>query len=98
MLSLLPHHPQPGLRRRGTCSPPGWEGRMGLGRRRNAWGDVCELGLMEIYGILRLHRFPGAPTPGSGGWWLAGSGTEAERGRGGRGREVSTPFRGFMQK
>lgn len=98
MLSLLPHHPQPRLQRWRTCSLPGREGRMGLGRRRNAGGDVCELGLMEIYGILRLRRVTGGPTPDSGGWWLAGHGMEAEGGRGGKGREISTPFRGFMQK
>lgn len=71
---------------------------MGLGRRKNAGRDVCELGLMEIYRILRLHRFTGVPTPGSGGWWLVSSRMEAEGGRGGRGREVSISFRGFMQK
>lgn len=98
MLSLLPHHPQPRLQRWRTCSLPGREGRMGLGRRRNAGGDVCELGLMEIYGILRLRRVTGGPIPDSGGWWLAGHGMEAEGGRGGKGREISTPFRGFMQK
>lgn len=45
-------------------------------------GEMCELELMEILGILRLHRFTGVPTPGSGGWWLVSGGMDAERGRG----------------
>lgn len=60
--------------------------------------EMCELELMEILGILRLYRFTGVPIPGSGGWWLVSSGMDAERGRGGRGKEVNVPFRGFMQK
>lgn len=77
------------------AAAPGDRLSAGLRRRRNAGGDVCKLGLKEIYGIFRLHRFAGVPTPGSVGWWLVGSGTEAE---GWKGRVVSTPFRGFIQK
>lgn len=51
MLSLLPHHPQPAAAR----------------RSRNAGADVCELELMEIDRMFRLHRFTGVRSPGTGG-------------------------------
>lgn len=65
---------------------------MGLRRRRNAGGHMWECGLMEIYRILRLHRFTVVPTPGSGGWWIVSSRMETERRRGGRGGRLVLPL------
>lgn len=86
MATSIPSSPAHGTRVRATtelpagCSPSSHIIRSPVQpqRRRNAGAHVCELELMEMDRMLRLHRFTSVCSPRNGGWWFFISGWRTE--------------------
>lgn len=64
--SLFSRHPQPGLQRPEELLSAGLRRKDGLERRRSAGGDVCRLGMMEMYEMLRFRSSTGETRQGLG--------------------------------
>lgn len=86
MATSIPSSPAHGILVRATtelpagCSPSSRIIRSPVQprRRRNAGAHMCELELMEMDRMLRLHRFTSVCSPRNGGWWFFISGWRTE--------------------